>query len=88
MNSQKIPIDNFDINHKEKRIINFENNNKISPPQKKKRSKIHRHKSYDNLHYHDKQKNNNNYNKINNQKRIIQNINPLFEIIIKNTLKD
>ena len=49
--SQKIPIENFGINNnKEEKFIKLENTNKILPIQRKKRSKIHRHKSYDNLH--------------------------------------
>ena len=81
--SQKIPLENFGINIKEERYIKLENNNKISPLQRKKKSKIHRHKSYDYLCNHniknDNQKNNNNviinnYNKINYQKRKTPNI--------------
>ena len=41
--SQKIPLENFGINIKEERHIKLENNNKISPLQRKKKSKIHRH---------------------------------------------
>ena len=53
--SQKIPLENFGINIKEvkeERYIKLENNNKISPLQRKKKSKIHRHKSYDYLCNH------------------------------------
>ena len=77
--SRKIPITNNDKIDKEDRTIKLENNNKISPLQRKKRSKIHRHKSYDNLHSHkiinDKENNNEiNYTKINNPKRNVLNI--------------
>jgi len=79
--SQKIPIENFAINNnKEEKFIKLENTNKILPIQRKKRSKIHRHKSYDNLHDNNNTNvksntnNNINYNKINNQKRSIPNI--------------
>ena len=80
--SRKIPINNNDKIVKEDRFIKLENNNKISPLQRKKRSKIHRHKSYDNLHSHkiiNEKENNNenneiNYTKINNQKRNVLNI--------------
>ena len=84
--SQKIPIENLGINNKEEKFIKLENNNnnnnnnKILPIQRKKRSKIHRHRSYDNLHDKNninnksKENNNINYTKINNQKRSIPNI--------------
>ena len=77
--SQKIPLENFGINNKDERYIKLENNNKISPLQRKKRSKIHRHKSYDNWHNHNNAKDNQNnsiinYTKINSQKRNTINI--------------
>ena len=78
--SQKIPIEHFEINNKEEKFIKLENNSKILPIQRKKRSKIHRHKSYDNLHDNNmtnsksKTNDNINYTKINNQKRSIPNI--------------
>ena len=63
--SQKIPLENFGINNKDERYIKLENNNKISPLQRKKRSKIHRHKSYDNWHNHNNAKDNQNNSIIN-----------------------
>ena len=76
--SKIIPLENFGI-IKEQRFVKLENNNKISPLQRKKRSKIHRHKSYDNWHNHnivkDNENNNNiNYTKINNHIRNTPNI--------------
>ena len=76
--SKIIPLENFGI-IKEQRFVKLENNNKISPLQRKKRSKIHRHKSYDNWHNHnivkDNENNNNiNYTKINNHMRNTPNI--------------
>ena len=76
--SKIIPLENFGIT-KEQRFVKLENNNKISPLQRKKRSKIHRHKSYDNWHNHnivkDNENNNNiNYTKINNHIRNTPNI--------------
>ena len=82
--SQKIPLENFGINIKEikeERFIKLENNNKISPLQRKKKSKIHRHKSYDYLRNNNITNNDqknvsniNDYNKINYQKRKTPNI--------------
>ena len=78
--SKKIPIDNYVLNDNGEKFIKVENNNtKKSPLQRKKRSKIHRHKSYDNWHNYNIEKNNQNnnninYTKVNNQKSAIPNI--------------
>ena len=59
--SKKIPIDNYVLNDNGEKFIKVENNNtKKSPLQRKKRSKIHRHKSYDNWHNYNIEKNNQN----------------------------